>query len=72
MFFQLDKNGNLGIEISLLSTDPIDFEIHEWDYLGLKILLKIFSLYIYIVGLEVGKDRSSIGILNCFISVFYN
>ena len=64
-------NDIFGIEVSIFTYDPIDYEVHEWDWISIKLLVKIL-IPIYVFGFEAGRDRVSIGALNCFASVFYN
>lgn len=71
MNISIVKGDVYGIELNLFSYDPIDYEVHQWDWISIKLLVKVL-VPVYVVGLEIGRDRASIGILNCFLSVFYN
>jgi hypothetical protein len=65
------QNKVYGIEMSFFSFDHLDYEVHSWDFISIKLLVKIF-VPVYVFGFEAGRDRTSIGVLNCFLSVFYN
>lgn len=69
--YYFGHNDVYGIEVSILSYDPIDYEVHLWDWISIKFLAKVF-IPVYVFGVEIGRDRISVGALNCFLSVFYN
>ncbi len=62
--YSFGPNRIYGVELSLLKTDIIDFEILSFEWVSFKILFKVF-------GLDISKDRTCIGVLNCFVAVFY-
>lgn len=69
--YHFGYNQRWGIELSLFSYDPMDFEVHRWEWISFKVLLRFFGLMIFLVGLDISKDRSCIGLLNCYLAVFY-
>lgn len=69
--YSFGSNDRFGIEVGLFSNDPIDYEVHSWAFLSLKLQLKLFGLYIYLFGIEIARDFSGVALLNCHIAVFY-
>lgn len=69
--YSFGPNRIYGIELSLLKTDIVDFEILDFEWISFKMLIKFFGIWLYLLGLDISKDRTSIGLLNCFLAVFY-
>lgn len=49
--------------------DAMDHETHEWNWLSIKLLLKFFGLWVYVIGLEIGSEMVSFGVLNFFVAL---
>ena len=68
----IGKNYGLwGIELTLFDSDPIDMEVGSWEIVAAKALVKLFGLNIVVAALEISDSRATIGLLNCFLSVFW-
>lgn len=59
------------VEISFFQPDPMDFEVHAWEEAAFKIIIALFSLRVVLISLEITRDRASVGLLNCYLSVFW-
>lgn len=69
--YHFGDNQRFGIELSILTVDPMDFEVQHWEIVSFKVLLNLFGFMVYVVGLDISEGRSCIGILNCYLAVFY-
>ena len=69
--YSFGKAQIFGIELSLFSIDPMDFETHPWEWFSIKLLFKMFGLWVHLFGLDISKDRTCIGLFNCYLAVFY-
>lgn len=68
----LSKNyGLYGIELSLFNLDPLDMGIGHWEIVAAKAAIKIFGFNLVLASLEVADTRATVGILNCFLTVFW-
>ncbi len=69
--YHFGYNQRFGIELSLFKVDPADFVVNHWEIVSFKVLLNLFGLMVCIAGLDIAEGRSCIGILNCYLAVFY-
>ena len=69
--YSFGKNQIYGIELSLFRADVLDFEILSFEWVSLKIVIKLFGLYVHLVGLDISKDRVCVGLMNCYLAVYY-
>lgn len=68
----LSKNyGLYGIELSLFRLDSLDMEIGPWELVGVKGAVRFFGINIVLACLEISDTRATIGLLNCFLTVFW-
>lgn len=69
--YHFGYNRRFGIELTLFSVDPIDFEVHHWEWISFKVLINLFGLMVHVIGIDISEGRSCIGLLNCYLAVFY-
>lgn len=70
--YHFGYNQRFGIELSLFKVDPADFVVNHWEFISFKVLLNLFGLMVCIVGLDIAEGRSCVGLLNCYLAVFYD
>lgn len=65
MYINLGKVNYLSIGFG---SDTIDHETHEWNMVDVKLLVKLFNLWVYVIGIEIGPEMISVGALNLFVA----
>ena len=69
--YHFGPNRIYGVELSAFRIDELDFEQGSWEIVSLKLQFKLFGLRVNAFSLDVSDTRTSLGILNCYLSVFW-
>lgn len=63
--------GLYGIELSLFRLDSLDMQIGSWEIIAAKIAIRFFGFNLILLALEIADTRATVGLFNCWLTVFW-